>query len=76
MLVTMFRKSLCLLLLLLIGCQPVIKSGSVIKKEYFESYTTEEVVQISSLTVNDIDFPIYGTETVFHRSKKSKEIFV
>lgn len=66
----MFRKSLCLLLLcFLAGCLPQIKSGTVIKKEYFESYTTEETVQISSFTVNDVEFPVYGTETVFHPAR-------
>lgn len=60
------KKFLCLALLLLAGCEPLITSGKVIGKNYYPPYETQESVVVGHVDMGDISIPIYVEKTVHH----------
>jgi hypothetical protein len=61
------KKFLILALLIFSGClESKLKSGVIRKKSYYPKYVTIEQVQIGSIDINDMSFPIYGSEQVSH----------
>lgn len=63
------KLKLILLLLLILGCEPSIKSGRVVDKIYKAAYSETVPVHVSDIEIGDVKMPIYANRTYYYPEK-------
>ena len=51
---------------LLLGCEPAIKSGKIVDKPHRAAYSESVPVHMSDIEIGDTKIPIYTNQTVYH----------
>ena len=59
-------KLIICLLILILGCEPSIKSGRVVDKQYHAAYSETVPVHVSDIEVGGTKIPIYSNRTYYH----------
>ncbi len=60
------KLKLILLLLLILGCEPSIKSGRIVDKIYKAAYSETVPVHVSDIEIGDIKMPVYSNRTNYY----------